>query len=76
MNKETKEVIIDFLEDVCGGNIITLYQYKVLIGILNLQDEPTAEDIADDHIQQEVEDWKEEQVKGGIEEFNQNYNDN
>jgi len=63
MNKETKEVIIDFLEDVCGGNIITLYQYKVLIGILNLQDEPTAEDIADDHIQQEVEDWKEEQIK-------------
>lgn len=63
MNKETKEVIIDFLEDVCGGNIITLYQYKVLIGILNLQDEPTAEDIADDHIQQEVEDWEEEQIK-------------
>jgi len=63
MNKETKEVIIDFLEDVCGGNIITLYQYKVLMGILNLQDEPTAEDIADDHIQQEVEDWKEEQIK-------------
>jgi len=63
MNKETKEVIIDFLEDVCGGNIITLYQYKVLMGILNLQDEPTAEDIADDHIQQEVEDWEEEQIK-------------
>lgn len=63
MNKETKEVIIDFLEDVCGGNIITLYQYRVLMGILNLQDEPTAEDIADDHIQQEVEDWEEEQIK-------------
>ena len=75
MNKETKEVIIDFLEDVCGGNIITLYQYKVLMGILNLQDEPTAEDIAYDHIQQEVEDWKEEQIKSGIEEFNQNYNE-
>ena len=60
MSMKQNDVVIDFLMEACEDEVITIEKYKELR--TRLGDMPSAEEIADDHIQIEVEEHIQDQI--------------